>query len=432
MELNPAKRKNVLPYSIFFIVLLYIVFNAYKKGVDCNVYLYASQMLFKGGNIYENNPFNNYLYSPFFAMLLRPLSIFKFEIGRILWAVINLGLVLRLWQIIENLATESLFLQSKQKTWWRVVVFFISAGFLVHNFNLGQVTIVLLWLTFEGIYQVLWRNKKMAGAMLLAMGAVIKIVPLIGLFFLFFKGRYKAVAMAFGFILVLLLTPSFFVGFDYNIEMLQNWFATINPTNSKYVFENNQGTISLNSIIPAYFFEFENPTIVPLGLKRLIFPVSQPLLSVILQAVRVLFLFSVLIPLFYQYKHQKSGSLYLLWEVSYLLLISSLIFPHQQKYVLLYLVPAGAYMLLYILHVVRIKPKLLLKHKIIAVLSSVLLFIAAIMGRDIVGSFVLDIYDYYRGAGLIVVAFSVFLLLVKPDFLIEMSNKAICFEENEG
>jgi hypothetical protein len=432
MDLNLLKRKNVLQLSILLIVFLYVVFNAYKKGIDCNVYLYASQMFFKGGNIYENNPFNNYLYSPFFAMLLRPLSIFKLEIGRILWAVINLGLVLRLWQIIENLATESLFFYPKQKTWWRIAVLFISAGFLVHNFNLGQVTIVLLWLTFEGIYQVVGRNKKMAGAMLLAMGTVIKIVPLIGLFYLFFKGRYKAVAMAVGFILILLLLPSFFVGFDYNLEMLQNWFATINPTNSKYVFENNQGTISLNSIIPAYFFEFGNTTIVPSGLKRLIFPVSYPVLSVILQVVRVLLLFSVLIPVFYKNKQRNSSALYLLWEISYLLLISALVFPHQQKYVLLYLVPAGAYMLLFVLFVARIKPKLLLKHKIIAVLSSVLLFIAAIMGRDIVGSYVLDIYDYYRGAGLIVLTFSVFLLLIKPDLLNEMSNKAVHFEENEG
>jgi hypothetical protein len=41
------------------------------------------------------------------------------------------------------------------------------------------------------------------------------------------------------------------------------------------------------------------------------------------------------------------------------------------------------------------------------------------------GSYVLDIYDYYRGAGLIVLVFSVFLLLIRPDLLVKIGYKSI-------
>ena len=124
--------------------------------------------------------------------------------------------------------------------------------------------------------------------------------------------------------------------------MLNNWAETINPSNSKYVFENNNGTHSLNAIIPSYFYDFNDGMKAPANLERQIAEIHHDTLVVIMQATRILILLSLLILIFYRYKKRGKEPLYFYWEFSYLALISALIFPHQQKDARLYFVPAGA------------------------------------------------------------------------------------------
>ncbi len=417
--------KSKITVFVSVTILIYLIAKAFSAGTDINVYLFASKQLFKGENIYIANPFNNYLYSPLFALLLRPISIFDYGISRVIWAIINAALAVRLWNITSHLIKNSIGIDTKLFIRWTIGVIIISLGFLNHNLILGQITIVILWLTFEGLYQIINQNKPFIGALFLALGITIKIIPLIGLFYLFFKGKYKAVLICIGFVIGGLFLPSAIIGHDYNMKMLHNWAETINPTSNKYVLENDNGNQALNAILPAYFYDFNDVVEAPANLKRQIVSVPYNILIIIMQTMRVLFLFSILIPIFYRYKQRKTEPLYFYWQFSYLALVSILIFPHQQKYAMLYFVPAGAYIILFVLLIFRLNWDVSLKYKAIAILASLLMFISAIMGRDIVGDYLVNIFDYYHAFGLINIVFLVFLILVKPNLLIEMNNKTL-------
>ena len=426
-KLSLVTKKRIY-YSFAVLVLIYIILKSFSKAGDFVVYLYASEQLFKGENIYKNNPFNNYLYSPLFALLLKPILVFGFPIARVIWALINVVVTVRIWKLILCIAEETLSLKKNTVFYWTLGVIIISAGFWNHNLILGQMTMFILWLTFEGLYQIINRGKNFLGGFLLGLGIVIKIVPMLALFYLFFKLKFRAIAITLGFILVGLLLPSLFVGHNYNMDLLGKWGETINPSNKKYVFEDSNGTVSLNATLPAYFYEFENSRNKHPQLERQIATISHDTLLVVLQGLRLATVLSLLLLVFYNYKKRavNKGSLYFLWEVSYLALISILIFPHQQKYVLMYFVPAASYMILFSLLLFNSKKDFGLKYKVIAIVSSVLMFIAAIMGRDIVGKAVMKIYDFYHIPGLMVILFLVFLFFVKPDFLMKINN-----QENE-
>jgi hypothetical protein len=421
--MNLFKNKHTVFIFITLLVLTYVVLKALSAGVDINVYLFASRQLFKGENIYAGNPFNQYLYSPLFALLLWPISIFDYPVARVIWAIINVVLAVRLWKIAHSLLIKIIGSDRKLRLYWTAGVAFISIGFLNHNLMLGQITIVVLWMTFEGLYQILLKNKPFAGAALLALGITIKIIPILGLFYLFFKGKFKATALCTAFVIAGLFLPAAVIGYSHNTKMLHNWASTINPSGNKYVFEDDNGTHSLNAILPAYFYDFNNNAEAPANLKRRILTVPHDSLVNIMQTLRMLLILSGLLLIFYRYKHRENKSLYFFWEFSYLALITLLIFPHQQKYALLYFVPAGSYIILFILLTIKLRWNVSLKYKIVSILASLLLFISAIMGRDIVGSNLVNIFDYYHVFGLINLVFLGLLHLVKPTHLIDMKSK---------
>lgn len=425
MNFKRPTKPQVLYSILSFITLAYVVLKANSMGNDINVYLHASKQFFNSENIYSNNPFNFYLYSPFFALLLRPLSIFDYNIGRIIWALINVAVTVRLWKIFYDILFDKITLSKSMRKWWTVIVIILSAGFLNHNLILGQITIIILWLTLEGLYQIN-KGNEIVGSVLIALGINIKIIPMLLLFYLFFKWKIKPLIYIGLVSVVLLFIPALFVGFQYNNDLLIKWKDTINPTKSKYVFEKEDGCNSLNAIIPAYFHDFE------LGeggdgkaSKRVLKHISYQKLLVILQFTRVIVLLSFLALVFYQRKSRESHSLYFFWEFSYLCIISLLIFPHQLKYVLLYLVPAGAYLTMFILLIKQLKLQVKPLYKVIAFFSVGIILLLSLSGRDIIGNKAVDFIDYYHIIGFIQLIFMAFLLIIRPDYLLKLHKKTL-------
>lgn len=409
---------NINKYALFFIIifLVYAVIKAINGGNDINVYLYASKQFFAGENIYTNNLYNNYLYSPLFAVLLGPMSFFNMEIGRVIWAILNAAAAIRLWFIAHSLINESFVLNKKTNLWWTIGLAIISLGILNHNLILGQITIVILWLTFEGLYQIMIKNMSVKGALLIALGINIKIIPLFALFYLFFKKKYKALAICGGFLIASLFIPALIVGVKSNNNLLQEWYKTINPSKSKYVFENNSATISLNSVLPAYFYDFNDGLDIT-NLKRQIVAVPHDSLVIILQSLRLIMVGIMLWAIFYKRKMRENGSLFFFWEFSIFALITLLLFPHQQKYAMLYFIPAGSYFLLYLQFTFTLKKELETKYKVVSTIAITTLVLISIMGRDIVGNLILALFDYYRSFGLINILFLTLLLIIRPDKL---------------
>ncbi len=420
------KQFSLSFYIIFVLALVYTIVKTYLDGNDINVYLYAAKHIFGDENIYTNNPFNFYLYSPLFAILLSPIALLDFEIGRVIWGIFNLILVFRLWFLFQQITNISQFLSKKQHFLFTILVAFISIGFINHNLTLGQITILILWLSLEGCYRILFKKQEVLGALLLAIGVNIKIIPIFFLYYLFVKGKIKSVIFSSVFVLASLVLPTLLIGNSRNVEMHKSWFETINPSKSKYVFEKGNGTQSLNAIIPAYFYEFEDLSEVPPPhFNRTIVAIEFNTLKTILQIIRVILALSLLYLVMYKRNERNKNAFYFIWEFAYTCLLIALIFPHQQKYAMLFMIPAGAYVLLHVFSLINNwKNGSSIWNKIGLFFVCFCLFIAGINGRDIIGSANVETLDYFHTFGLVNIVLVFTLLVLKPD-LIKLSRNGL-------
>jgi hypothetical protein len=410
------KGKNWIGISIFLLLLVYLVLKAIDENVgnDINVYLYAAQSYINGENMYTNNPYNFYLYSPLFALFLSPLSFLPWEISRCLWLFLNIACLWRLFVIVRSYCQNHLALNKKNYRIWIGVIALLSFGFVNHNVNLGQITILILWLTVEALEKARSGHWAKAG-LLLALGINIKIIPIIVIGYWFLQGKFKAIVATFLVLGLTLIVPAMYTGWQKNAELHQTWAKTINPDREKYAFENNNGCHSLNAVLPAFFYTFPEGDSPMLGkLNRKIADLEYDTLKNILRFLQIFFLLSVAVIVFYKAAHRRNTFLYYWWEVSYLLLVGLLVLPHQMKYSMLYFVPIAAYIVYYFLMLMQKGKTLTTGHKIAGGLSILLIFILSIMGRDVMGDGIVNFLDFYHFMGLSNLAFVGILYFCTP------------------
>lgn len=411
-------KKKIPGIILLFGLIVMLVLKGLNDGNDINVYLYASQQLFDGLNIYTNNPYNNYLYSPLFAILLWPFTLFPFPIARVIWHLANLYVIFRIWKIVSQMPKLVGFLSEKQTKWWNILILLMSIGFFIHNVNLGQVTFLIMWLTIEGLYLVLYKEKNWQGALLLALGINIKIIPLLALFYLFFKQKYRALVWIGTFLLASFILPGFVIGHKQNIDLMLTWKETISPTGKKYTFENNDGCISLNASIPAYFYDFGGDVKgEKLGLERKLFFVEHNVLVAFLQVARFSVVAFFLLVILYRRKSRDNTLLYFFWELSVFTMVTLLIFPHQMKYSLFLFIPVEGYLLLFIFRTFNLHWKISLSEKFATCLSLIILAMFSLMGRDIIGNRFADILGFYQFVGISNILTLWILWVYKPEKL---------------
>jgi len=413
LDLKIMPQNNNKKIVFFILILLatvgYVVFKSITKGADIDIYLNSAQNLYLGNNLYPT-----YLYSPFSALLFLPLSFLRFEVARIIWSLLNLVFLIRLWNITKIFLDTKYNFSQRQDIFWNIFTLIISFGSINHNIILGQTTILILWLSLESMYQI-FQKKYNKGAFLLALGIIIKILPIFFIYYLFLKGRYKTIFTTIVFVLIMLVVPAFFVGYQKNVELHKAWFETINPQNERFVFENNNGCQSLNTILPVYFYKFDKENLAEkYNFSIKIAYLDYDTLVYVLNIVRVLLLISFLFIVLLRRKERLKLKIFYFWEISYLLLITILIFPHQMKYSMLLFVPAACYIIFYYVFKIYQKIKFNIFEKILFVFSSIVLLIVSFSGRDIVGKYLSGFFDYFHFQGLAVILFLIFLALSSP------------------
>jgi len=431
-EVAPGRSGGIAARVVALLCLAYLVARTFRGGNDINVYLYAAGQFLRGEDIYTLNPFNVYLYSPLFALMLAPLSLLPMPAARVVWMLVNLALAVRVWFIWRGMVPT---LSAGRRRLWGIAVIVLSAGFLNHIFLLGQVTILILWLTTEGITQTA-RGRPLLGAALIALGINFKIIPLLALVYLGMRGRVRALAYTVALVGVTLVVPAAVHGWEYNARLLATWRAVINPAGEKFAFEDNDGCVSLNAVLPAYFYDFGagRPSLTPrrrkVDLPRMITAVPRPTLTTILQASRVLLLLVLMAAMLPRSwlagplpdltrrlgralgapgtDDERAGvgfSASFYWELAMLCLVTLSIFPHQMKYSMLYFVPAGAYVLYFYLSIAEGQVARRAADAAVGGVAMALMLVLAVSGRDLIGSRAVDILDYYHVMGIAVLLF---------------------------
>ncbi len=332
-------KQKILSAFLLLAALVYCFTEANGLG-DFYIFMSASSYIDGHTDIYSHGFLidYHYYYSVLFALLLKPLGSLPFFWVKWCWLLFNMGLYFHLMRLMARSEALQAF-TIRQKNLFLLIVFIFSFRFLRENIHVSQITILILWCCVMGLRNI-HLGKNLRGSLLLAMGINIKLLPIVFLPYLLYRGYFKAFAFTIVFYAASMLGPGFIIGHDYNIYLLKCWFSLINPTNTHHVLDVDERSFhSLTTLLSTLLVE-KVPDYYAMSLKRNIADVPLETLARIILAVRLaLAAFTLYFLRSLPFKKAKNNG-QVVFEISYILLLVPLIFPHQQHYAFLFVVPA--------------------------------------------------------------------------------------------
>lgn len=404
--MTDSLKKYLLIVFASLALAIYVFIEAQGRG-DLFIFLSASTDLFENENIFKNTYLDgyHYFYSVFFAILLKPFTYLPMWACNTLWLCANLFFVFRIFTLIKNLLPLHDFTKNELMA-LRIGGFLFSLRFIHENLHCLQITILILYLTLQGM-QLVFSNKPRPfwGALLIAFGINIKLLPLVLIPYLFYRGFFRAGFAIIGIYVGLLILPAAFIGWEQNQLLLSTWADLINPLRSNHVLDAEERSFhGLSTLFSTLFVENPGDSHALL-IKRNIANISLEKLSFILNVARgilVLFTFYFLRTL--PFKTQV-GLKHRFWELSYILLLIPLIFPHQQHYAFLFICPAFIFCLYYFIQ----NRKTLSKGKFYFMLGSGILIYLVCNLKLILGNYN-EYYEHFKiltyGALLLIILLS--------------------------
>lgn len=393
----PLLLENKLPLKskkIFAIIIIaFLIFTSFMTatdGGDFDTYLDASQKLQAGFNIYAP-PFIKglqYYYSPFFAWILTPFNN-HFFLTEVCWSILSYLFLGRALFLLFNFF-DSTVLSTKRQLLWITATVFMALQFILYEVSVIQVTFFLLWAIFESLHQIL-NGRQWLGGFILGLAIAIKLMPIVLLPYLFYRGYFKSLLSVVLSILILLLLPSITIGFHFNYYLLSAWWQIINPQHSVNVFETGIGPHSLTALLPVYL----TPTSGELPFKRNLFNLNHETVQLIINMVRFVFLGISLRYLKSKPFTKETNRLKSIWEISFFILLIPLLLPHQQKYDFILAIPMICYLLYYFMAMYQQNISNYARF-IFAVFILSMIFFSPVYGSSIIGKFLFVFTQHYR------------------------------------
>lgn len=390
MKFKTDFSKSKLLLILLIVIAVVTSFISVTDGGDFDVYLNAAEKLNNRQNIY-GPPFIKgglqYYYSVLFALLLAPFTNFIF-ITEFIWLLLSYYWLYRIWQLSVRYFQPVQLSQKSVKIWY-LLVFLLALQFIMYNVSVIQVTFFLLWAILESM-ALIEKRKHISAGLLLALAINIKIMPLVVLPYLFYRGHIKALVTAGVFTVLFLFVPALFIGADYNNFLLEQWWLTINPQNKEHMLETDIGPHSLAALVPVYITE----TVGDIPFRRHFLSLSRETAGVVLNVSRLLLLGLSLFYLKSKPFSKEENLLKKFRELSYFLLLVPLLLPHQQKYAFLFAIPMVMYILYFFLLTRGTKGWLHTSMLVCFILTQ--LFFSPLYGSDIIGRFLFRWTQHFR------------------------------------
>lgn len=386
------KYSSTHKLNLFFIVICVLLsYTSAIDGGDFDVYIEAAHKLYHGMNPYLP-PFAKdgmgYSYSPFFILLLIPFT-GNYFLTEFIWCLLSCFLLYRSYILFYSYFAEGK-LSSQQYKLWGWILLILSFQFANNNLGMVQMTIFLLWAILESLKQVRKGNNVLGGLLL---GAIIniKIMPIVMVGYLFYRGYLKAFFISIITAIVLLFSPSLFWGIDYNLVLLSDWWQIINPTKSEHLMESGIGTHSMVAFLPVILTK----TIGEIPYERNIFNFDLNT-AIRITHFAILGLISLSLLYFRSWPFKKeTNDIKSIWEISYFLLLIPLIIPHQQKYAFLLVIPMVAYIVYFFIKTYSHAHSYFYKF-VLVIFCILMLVFSPLHGSDIIGWEAFKWSQHYR------------------------------------
>ncbi|MCA0431419.1 MAG: DUF2029 domain-containing protein [Bacteroidetes bacterium] len=340
-------------YIWIFLCFLGVVFCSVEISTlgDFSIFIEASKDLSKNENIYSKTYFDgyHYYYSILFAIVLKLFNWVNIDVLKFIWVLLNYLCFIHLLYLLNKYYLSKLN-ETKHKYLLLIFSFLFCLTFLIQNIHSSQITLFILWCSIYSL-KLIYQNKTWLGALILAIGINIKILPIVLLPVLVFNGKIKDVFYVVLFYFILFVFPVFILGFDYFFELIKSWWQLINPLSNKHVLDVEERSFhSLTTFLSVLLVENTHELYI-LPIKRNILNLDINSLKIFIFLVRITLAISVLI--FIKTPYFKDKYIYFKTELSYsfVLLLIPLIFPHQQHYAFVFCLPAAILICYYYLNV---------------------------------------------------------------------------------
>lgn len=290
--------------------------------------------------------------------------------------------------MISYFETESMTV--KKYNYWIFFILLFSIQFILYNVAMIQITLFLLWAIFESL-NFIFNGKNVIGGIILGIAINIKLMPILILPYLFYRGYFKSILIIVLTFITLMYIPSISLGFKFNNVLLSEWWKIINPSNKEHLFETGIGTHSIVALIPVYLTN----TVGEMHYQRNFLNLSYHTVEIIINITRIgIVLLSILYFSSPPFK-KEMNKIKTFWEISYFVLIIPLLLPHQQKYAFILAIPMITYLIYFFINTYKIQSSK--SHTIVLytfILS--LLFFSPLYGSDIIGKFLFDYTQHFR------------------------------------
>jgi hypothetical protein len=171
--------------------------------------------------------------------------------------------------------------------------------------------------------------------------------------YLIIRQHYRMLIPVLLFSLLFLFVPAIYYGWDHNLFLLSSWWKEINPSaGNQYALENDLGPHSLNALIPSLLMETKGDY----PMRRNVLNLDANTVMFILNCIRGALILFTLWFTGIRPQNTKDPIRYLR-EISYILLLIPLIFPHQQKYTFVFAYPAIIYLTWFLISKTRTTAK---------------------------------------------------------------------------
>jgi len=222
-KMSIKARKILLILLVFLSFLLIYQFFVKKDMTDFGVCYKAGQRIVKGKMLYQiSDGHLQFKYFPASAVIFSVLTLFPYEMAKVLWHLLELYLLFLCLTLSYDLLPE----KHKKKGLVGVLTFLVLLKFIGREIELGQVNILIAFFLIVMVKALVERKEWKAG-FFWGFSLVFKPYALVFLPYFILKKKIKAVASGLGILVVSFVLPVFFYGFKQSFFVLKEWQRTL-------------------------------------------------------------------------------------------------------------------------------------------------------------------------------------------------------------
>ena len=225
-------RPFVWPAAIVVIASIIYTVRIQREMVDFAVYRTAATRALEAETLYrESDGHYQYKYLPAFAFAMAPFANLHPESAKVIWFALSVGLLSALirWSV-RGLPERR---RSERALIWMAILF--MGKFYARELNLGQ-TNILLGTVLVGALLAAQVEQPVLAGFLVGVGIFIKPYAVILLPWLLAAAGISGAAMASLILLIGLVLPAAFYGWQANLHEIGAWYRTVTDTSAPNLF----------------------------------------------------------------------------------------------------------------------------------------------------------------------------------------------------